>query len=99
METRKQWRKANDINFLHLNIDQRRMIKEKIESYVLSKENELRKKLKLPTFLTYQEFLDRDEDPETLDEEYNVLNEAMNILSDLIDIQSEPLIASLIKTN
>ena len=99
MKTRKQWRKANDINFLHLNIDQRRMIKEKIESYVLSKENELRKKLKLPTFLTYQEFLDRDEDPETLDEEYNVLNEAMNILSDLIDIQSEPLIASLIKTN
>ena len=99
MEARKQWRKANDINFLHLNIDQRRMIKEKIESYVLSKENELRKKLKLPTFLTYQEFLDRDEDPETLDEEYNVLNEAMNILSDLIDIQSEPLIASLIKTN
>ncbi len=99
METRKQWRKANDINFLHLNIDHRRMIKEKIESYVLSKENELRKKLKLPTFLTYQEFLDRDEDPETLDEEYNVLNEAMNILGDLIDIQSEPLIASLIRTN
>tara|TARA_B100001029_G_scaffold13359_1_gene8983 strand:+ start:22358 stop:24418 length:2061 start_codon:yes stop_codon:yes gene_type:complete len=99
METRKQWRKANDINFLHLNIDHRRMIKEKIESYVLSKENELRKKLKLPTFLTYQEFLDRDEDPETLNEEYNVLNEAMNILGDLIDIQSEPLIASLIRTN
>ena len=98
METRKKWRKANDITFLDLHIDERKKIKESIENFVLSQENELRKKLQLPTFKNYQEFLDRDEDPETLDVEFNVLDEAANILSDLIEIKSGPLIASLDRT-
>ena len=54
METRKEWRKANDINFLDLHIDERRKVKESIESFVLSQENELRKELQLPTFQNYQ---------------------------------------------
>ena len=95
METRKKWRKANDITFLDLHIDERRKIKENIESFVLSQENKLRKELQLPTFQNYQEFLDRDEDPDSLDVEFNVLDEAANILSDLIEIKSRPLIASL----
>ena len=98
MEIRKEWRKANDITFLDLHIDERRKIKESIENFVLSQENELRKELQLPTFKNYQEFLDRDEDPETLDVEFNVLDEAANILSDLIEIKSGPLIASLDRT-
>ena len=98
IETRKEWREANDIDFLDLHIDERRMIKENIENFVLSEENELRKKLKLPTFEDYQKFLDRDEDPDKLDVELNVLDEAANILSDLIEIKSKPLIASLDKT-
>ena len=98
IETRKEWRKANDIAFLDLHIDERRMIKENIENFILSEENELRKKLKLPTFEDYQKFLDRDEDPDKLDVEFNVLDEAANILSDLIEIKSKPLIASLDKT-
>jgi hypothetical protein len=98
METRKEWRKANDITFLDLHIDERRKIKENIENFVLSQENELRKELQHPTFQNYQEFLDRDEDPDTLDVEFNVLDEAANILSDLIEIKSGPLIASLDRT-
>ena len=62
---------------------------------MLSEENDLRRKLQLPTYNNYQEFLDREEDPDSLDIEFNVLDEAANILSDLIEIKSEPLIASL----
>ena len=98
MEIRKEWRKANDITFLDLHIDERRKVKENIESFVLSQENKLRKELQLPTFQNYQEFLDRDEDPDSLDVEFNVLDEAANILSDLIEIKSGPLIASLERT-
>ncbi len=98
MKTRKEWRKANDIEFLDLNIDERRQIKENIENFVLSEENGLRKELKLPTFESYQKFLDREEDPDALNVEFNVLDEAANIISDLIEIKSEPLIASLDKT-
>ena len=95
METRKEWRKENNITFLDLNLDERREIKENIEDFVLSEENDLRQKLKLPTYKNYQEFLDRDEDPDSLNVEFNVLDEAANILGDLIEIKSEPLLASL----
>ena len=95
IETRKEWRKNNEIGFLDLHIDKRRKIKENIEDFVLSNENDLRRKLQLPTYNNYQEFLDREEDPDSLDSEFNVLDEAANILSDLIEIKSEPLIASL----
>ena len=95
IETRKEWRKNNEISFLDLHIDERRQVKENIEDFVLSEENDLRRKLQLPTYNNYQEFLDREEDPDSLDIEFNVLDEAANILSDLIEIKSEPLIASL----
>ncbi len=95
METKKEWRKNNDIIFLDLNIEERRKTKENIEDFVLTEENELRRKLQLPTYKTYQKFLDREEDPDSLDVEFNVLDEAANILSDLIEIKSEPLLASL----
>ncbi len=95
IETRKEWRKNNEISFLDLHIDERRKVKENIEDFVLSEENDLRRKLQLPTYNNYQEFLDREEDPDSLDIEFNVLDEAANILSDLIEIKSEPLIASL----
>ena len=98
MKTRKAWRKDNDLTFLDLNIDLRRQNKENIENFVLSKENELRQKLQLPTFNNYQEFVDREEDPDSLDVEFNVLDEAANILSDLVEMKSKPLIASLEKT-
>ena len=95
METRKEWRKENNITFLDLNLDERREIKENIEDFVLSEENDLRQKLKLPTYKNYQEFLDREEDPDSLNVEFNVLDEAANILGDLIEIKSEPILASL----
>ena len=95
MKTRKEWRKENNITFLDLNLDDRREIKENIEDFVLSEENDLRQKLKLPTYKNYQEFLDREEDPDSLNVEFNVLDEAANILGDLIEIKSEPLLASL----
>ena len=95
IETRKEWRKNNEISFLDLHIDERRKVKENIEDFVLSEENDLRRKLQLPTYNKYQEFLDREEDPDSLDIEFNVLDEAANILSDLIEIKSEPLIATL----
>ena len=95
IKTRKEWRKENNITFLDLNLDDRREIKENIEDFVLSEENDLRQKLKLPTYKNYQEFLDRDEDPDSLNVEFNVLDEAANILGDLIEIKSEPILASL----
>ncbi len=95
IKTRKEWRKENNITFLDLNLEERREIKENIEDFVLSEENDLRQKLKLPTYKNYQEFLDRDEDPDSLNVEFNVLDEAANILGDLIEIKSEPLLASL----
>ena len=94
MDTRKEWRKANDIKFLDLHIDERKKVKEGIENFVLLEENELRQKLELPTYKNYQDFLDRDEDPDSLNIDFNVLDEAANILSDLIEVKSEPLLAS-----
>ena len=94
MDTRKEWRKANDITFLDLHIDKRKKVKEGIENFVLLEENELRQKFELPTYENYQDFLDRDEDPDLLNIDFNVLDEAANILSDLIEIKSEPLLAS-----
>ena len=94
MDTRKEWRKANDITFLDLHIDKRKKVKEGIENFVLLEENELRRMLELPTYENYQDFLDRDADPDSLNIVFNVLDEAANILSDLIEVKSEPLLAS-----
>ena len=56
-------------------------------------ENDLRKKLNLPTFSSYKEFMDRDDDPDQLNVESEILGEAANILIDLIEIKNEPVFA------
>ena len=72
--------------------------KNKIESFLLSNENALRDSLNLPTFSTYEEFVEREEDPEVLDLDTEVLGEAANILIDLIEIKEKPLMAQLKRT-
>ena len=72
--------------------------KNKIESFLLSNENALRDSLNLPTFSSYEEFVEREEDPEVLDLDSEVLSEAANILIDLIEIKEKPLMAQLRRT-
>ena len=72
--------------------------KNKIESFLLSNENALRDSLNLPTFSTYEEYVEREEDPEVLDLDSEVLGEAANILIDLIEIKEKPLMAQLRRT-
>ena len=67
--------------------------KDRIEKFLLSNENSLRKSLNLPTYDTYKEFKEREDDPEILDVNIEVLGEAANILIDLIDAKKEPLLA------
>ena len=90
---RKQWREDNQNEFLDLNLEERIKQKNKIEEFLLSNENDLRKKLNLPTFSSYKEFMDRDDDPDQLNVESEILGEAANILIDLIEIKNEPVFA------
>ena len=68
--------------------------KSKIEEFLLNNENKLRASLDLPTFETYKEFVERDDDPDVLDVDSEILEEAANILIDLIEIKNKPLLAS-----
>ena len=90
---RKQWQEDNQNEFLDLNLEERIKQKNKIEEFLLSNENDLRKKLNLPTFSSYKEFMDRDDDPDQLNVESEILGEAANILIDLIEIKNEPVFA------
>ena len=90
---RKQWREDNQNEFLDLNLEERIKQKNKIEEFLLSNENDLRKKLNLPTFSSYKEFMDRDDDPDQLNVDSEILGEAANILIDLIEIKNEPVLA------
>ena len=90
---RKQWREDNQKEFLDLNLEERIKQKNKIEEFLLSNENDLRKKLNLPTFSSYKEFMDRDDDPDQLNVDSEILGEAANILIDLIEIKNEPVFA------
>ena len=90
---RKQWREDNQNEFLDLNLEERIKQKNKIEEFLLSNENDLRKKLNLPTFSSYKEFMDRDDDPDQLNVDSEILGEAANILVDLIEIKNEPVFA------
>ena len=90
---RKQWREDNQNDFLDLNLEERIKQKNKIEEFLLSNENNLRKKLNLPTFSSYKEFMDSDDDPDQLNVESEILGEAANILIDLIEIKNEPVFA------
>ena len=95
---RKQWQEDNQNEFLDLNLEERIKQKNKIEEFLLSNENNLRKKLNLPTFNSYKEFMDRDDDPVQLNIEAEILGEAANILIDLIEIKNEPVFALNDKT-
>lgn len=98
LKEKKEWRKKSEIKLLELNLNNRIQKKIELEHSLLTAENILRERLLLPTFDSYQEFLDRNEDPEILDINLNVLNEAANVLTDLIEIKNKPLIAYLDKT-
>ena len=67
--------------------------KDEIEEFLLSNENSLRKTLNLPTYESYKDFVEREDDPEILDVDEEVLGEAANILIDLIELKEKPLLA------
>ena len=93
VEAKKKWQAENEINFLDLNLKTRMQQKDKIEEFLLSNENSLRKALNLPTYESYKEFVEREDDPEILDVDEEVLGEAANILIDLIELKEKPLLA------
>ena len=74
-------------------MEQRMQQKDKIEEFLLSNENSLRKALNLPTYESYKDFVEREDDPEILDVDEEVLGEAANILIDLIELKEKPLLA------
>ena len=93
VEAKKKWQAENEINFLDLNLKNRMKQKDKIEEFLLSNENSLRKALNLPTYESYKDFVEREDDPEILDVDEEVLGEAANILIDLIELKEKPLLA------
>ena len=93
VEAKKKWQAENEINFLDLNLKTRMKQKDKIEEFLLSNENSLRKALNLPTYKSYKDFVEREDDPEILDVDEEVLGEAANILIDLIELKEKPLLA------
>ena len=93
IKIKKEWQDANEIEVLDLNLVSRKAQKNNIEEFLLNNENSLRKALELPTFATYKEFIEREEDPEILDVDLEILGEAANILIDLIELKNKPLIA------
>ena len=99
VETRKKWQEDNEIEFLDLNLETRINQKDKIEGFLLSNENALRESLDLPTYNTYKEFMEREDDPDFLDIDEEILGEAANILLDLIEIKEKPILAFNEKTS
>ena len=93
VEAKKKWQAENEIKFLDLNLKTRMKQKDKIEEFLLSNENSLRKALNLPTYESYKDFVEREDDPEILDVDEEVLEEAANILIDLIELKEKPLLA------
>jgi len=93
VEAKKKWQAENEINFLDLNLKTRMEQKDKIEEFLLSNENSLRKALNLPTYESYKDFVEREDDPEILDVDEQVLGEAANILIDLIELKEKSLLA------
>ena len=99
VETKKKWQEENEIEFLDLNLETRINQKNKIEGFLLSNENALRESLDLPTYNTYKEFMEREDDPDFLDIDEEILGEAANILLDLIEIKQKPILAFNEKTS
>ena len=93
IELRKKWQEENKRDNLNLNLEIRKIQKNKIEEFVLTNENSLRNRLNLPTFSSYKEFMEREDDPAMLDLDKEVMNEAANILIDLVELKGRSLIA------
>ena len=79
------------MKWISINLEQRKIKKEEYENIILSMENSLREKLGLKTFVSYTEYLDR-EDIEELDIEEQVLKEAANVMADFISYSFQPAI-------
>ena len=93
IELRKKWQEENKRDNLNLNLEIRKTQKNIIEEFVLTNENSLRNRLNLPTFSSYKEFMEREDDPAMLDLDKEVMNEAANILIDLVELKGRSLIA------
>ena len=76
-----------------LDLEIRKAKKENTEAELLTMENDLRKKIGLNTFESYQAFLDREEIKEEPDIDEEILLEAANILSDFIKYSYKPVIS------
>ena len=95
LKGRKEWRKMQEIDWLKLNLEKRREIKDRTEKELLALENSLRSQMNLDIFSTYQEFLDREEDPDNISFNKKEINETANILADLIESKNKPTLALL----
>ena len=95
LKGRKEWRKMQEIDWLRLNLEKRREIKDRTEKELLALENSLRSQMNLEIFSTYQEFLDREEDPDNISFNKKEINETANILADLIESKNKPTLALL----
>jgi hypothetical protein len=84
-----------EIDWLKLNLEKRREIKDRTEKELLALENSLRSQMNLEIFSTYQEFLDREEDPDNISFNKKEINETANILADLIESKNKPTLALL----
>ena len=90
----KAWRKTQqEEKYLVLDLEIRKAKKENTEAELLTMENDLRKKIGLNTFESYQAFLDREEIKEEPDIDEEILLEAANILSDFIEYSYKPVIS------
>ena len=90
----KAWRKTQqEEKYLVLDLEIRKAKKENKEAELLTMENDLRKKIGLNTFESYQAFLDREEIKEEPDIDEEILLEAANILSDFIKYSYKPVIS------
>ena len=95
LSQRKEWRELQEIEWLELNLEKRRVIKDRTEKELLALENSLRSQMSLETFPTYQEFLDREDDPDKISFEKKEIKETANILIDLIESKNKTTMASL----
>ena len=95
LKGRKEWRKMQEIDWLKLNLETRREIKDTTEKELLALENSLRSQMNLEIFSTYQEFLDREEDPDNISFNKKEIDETANILTDLIESKNKPTLALL----
>ena len=95
LNQKKEWRELQEIEWLELNLEKRRAIKDRTEKELLALENSLRSQMNLETFPTYQEFLDREDDPDAISFDKKEIKETANILIDLIESKNKTTMASL----